>query len=183
MLPLLDHQVDRLRPGELDVGAGRIEVRVVGDDLARTAHDAEEDLLRSAPLVGGDDVLEREERLHALQEPIPGRRPRVTLVPALDARPLRRRHRARARIGQEVDQHVVSVEVEEVVAGSLELGLALRHGGEPHGFHALDAERLDDRCPALHVGQSIGAGTDAPAPCGKITCGLPSHLEARRSSS
>jgi len=70
---LLDHEVDSLGASELDVGARRIEVRVVRHDLARAADHAEQDLLRGASLVGRDDVLERKERLHALQEPIPRR--------------------------------------------------------------------------------------------------------------
>ena len=51
-------QVERERPSELDVGAGRVEVAVVGDDVALFAHDREEDPLGSAALMGRDDVLE-----------------------------------------------------------------------------------------------------------------------------
>ena len=164
VVALLDHQVDGLRAGELDVGSRRVEMCVVRHHLAWTADDAEQDLLRCAPLVGGDHVLEREERLHALQEPVPGRRSRVALVAALDARPLRGRHRAGARIGQQVDEHVIRVEVEQVVAGRLELLLPLRDGRQPDRLDALDAERFDDRLPALHAGESIGVARSATVP-------------------
>ena len=43
----------------------------------------------------------------------------------LDRRPLVAAHRAGARIGQEVDEDVVGVDVEEVVAGGLDGGEAL----------------------------------------------------------
>ena len=52
-------QVDRLGAGELDVGAGRVEVGVRRDHLARSADDAEQDLLGGSALVGRDDVAER----------------------------------------------------------------------------------------------------------------------------
>ena len=42
---LLDHQVHRLGAGELDVGARRVEMRVVWHDLVRTTDHAEQDLL------------------------------------------------------------------------------------------------------------------------------------------
>ena len=44
-------QVDRLRAGELDVGARRVEVGVVGDDVARLAERREQDALGRAALV------------------------------------------------------------------------------------------------------------------------------------
>ena len=66
-------QVDRLGTRELDVGARRVEMGVVGHDLARAADDREEDLLGGPSLVGRDDVLEREELLNCLEEAVPGR--------------------------------------------------------------------------------------------------------------
>ena len=109
-------QVDRLGAGVLDVGARRVEVGVVGDDLRRTAEDGEQDLLRRAALVRWDDVLEREELLDRAEEAIPRRRPGVALIAVLDRGPLVAAHRARARVGQQVDDHVRGVDVEEVVA-------------------------------------------------------------------
>ena len=51
-----DHQIDRGRAGPLDVGARRVEVRVVRDGAAGTAEDTEEDLLGGPALMGRDDV-------------------------------------------------------------------------------------------------------------------------------
>ena len=86
-----------------------------------------------------------------LEEPEPRRRAGIALVAALDAGPLLGRHGARARVGQQVDEDVVGVEVEQVVAGRLEAPLALLHRRQPDGLDGLDAERLDDRLPALHA--------------------------------
>jgi hypothetical protein len=55
---LVDDQVDRLGAGVLDVGAGRVEVGVVGDDLALAAERARRGSLAGPALVGRQDVLE-----------------------------------------------------------------------------------------------------------------------------
>ena len=68
VVALLDDEVDRLGARELDVGPGRVEVGVVGNPLAGAADDREEDLLGGPTLVCRDDVLEREQRLDALEE-------------------------------------------------------------------------------------------------------------------
>jgi len=145
-----DDAVDGLGAGELHVGAGGVEVRVRGDDLAGPADHAEQDLLRRAALVGGDHVTVREQLGHRGEEAVPRRRAGVGLVAALDAGPLLGAHGAGARIGQEVDQDVVGVEVEEVVAGGAELRLSFVHGREPDRLDALDPEGLDDRAETLH---------------------------------
>ena len=59
-------------------------------------------------------------------------------------------HRARARIGEQVDEHVGGVEIEEVVSRFAQMGLALVHRRHPDRLDALDPERLDDRAIALH---------------------------------
>ena len=121
-------------------------------------------LLRGPALVGRDDVAEREQVLDRLEEHEPAGTARVALVAALDRRPLVAAHRARAGVGQQVDQHVLGVEVEQVPAGGLERRLALGLGGQPDGLHGVDPERLDDRLPAVHGGEhtarrSVGRGT------------------------
>ena len=66
-----DDQVDGLGAGVLDVGAGRIEMGVVGDGLSGATDRREQDLLGGPALVRRDDVFEREERLDRLEERIP----------------------------------------------------------------------------------------------------------------
>ena len=145
-----DDEVDRLGAGELDVGARRVEVRVVRDDLVRPAEHAEQDLLGGPTLVGGDDVREREQRLDRLEEHVPRRRAGVRLVAVLDRRPLVAAHRARARVGQQVDEHVLGVDRKQVEAGRLERRLALVARGDADGLDGVDAERLDDRPREVH---------------------------------
>ncbi len=152
----------RLGAGELDVRARRVEVRVVRDHLAGPADRAEQDLLGGAPLVRGDHVREREERLHRLEEPVPGGRARVALVAVLDRGPLVARHRARPGVGEQVDQDVVGVQVEQVVAGGADRGLALLAGGDPQRLDRVDPERLDDR---VELGRGHGARVPRETVC------------------
>jgi hypothetical protein len=49
-------QIDGLGAHEFNIGAGGVEVGVVGDDVALPAHHVEEDALGGATLVCGDDV-------------------------------------------------------------------------------------------------------------------------------
>jgi hypothetical protein len=150
---LSDDEVERLGAGRLDVRPRRVEVRVVGDDLAGSADDREEDLLRRPALVRRDDVTEREQVLDRLEEREPRGRPGIRLVAVLDRGPLVPAHRAGPRIGQEIDQDVVGMEREEIAAGGLEGRFALRPGRDPDRFHGVDAERLDDRPELVHRGE------------------------------
>ena len=88
-----------------------------GTTLPVAAEDAEEDPLGGAALVGRDDVLEREQLADGVAEDEVRRRAGVGLVAVLDRRPLVAAHRAGARVGQQVDQHVARVQLEEVEAG------------------------------------------------------------------
>jgi hypothetical protein len=62
----------------------------------------------------------------------------------LNRRPLIPRHRAGAGIGQQIDEDVLGVQVEEVKAGALDGRLALRRGCHAQGLDRMNAERLDD---------------------------------------
>ena len=145
VVALGDDEVDRLGARELDVRPGGVEMRVVGHDLARAADRREQDLLGGAALVGRDHVLEREERAHRLEEDEPGRRAGVALVAALDRGPLVAGHRARAGVGQEVDEDVGRVEPEDVVPGVANRAGAVRGRRQLQRLDRVDAERLDDR--------------------------------------
>ena len=54
--PLGDDQVHGLGAAVFDVGPGRVEVVVVGHDLARPAHQFEEDALAGPTLMRRQDV-------------------------------------------------------------------------------------------------------------------------------
>ena len=68
-----------------------------------------------------------------------------------------RDRKASTSYGQQVDQDVVGVEVEEVVPGRLERGVALLDRRQPDGLDRMDPERLDDRPPAVHGAEDRGA--------------------------
>ncbi len=94
VVPFGYHQISSLGAGEFDVGPRGIEMGVVGNQLARTAHHREENPLGGAALVGGNDVTKRKQLLHGGFETEPRGRTGVTLVTVLNGGPLVPRHRA-----------------------------------------------------------------------------------------
>jgi hypothetical protein len=68
----------------------------------------------------------------------------------LDGRPLVAAHCPGSRVGQQVDQHVLGVDREQVEAGRLERRLSLGARGDADGLDGVDAERLDDRPREVH---------------------------------
>ena len=77
----------------------------------------EEDPLGRAPLVRGDDVAKPGEVLHDGLEAIKRSAAGVRLVALHQRAPLRRRHRAGAGVGEQIDQDVVAAQQEHVAAG------------------------------------------------------------------
>ena len=67
----------------------------------------EQDALGGAALVRRDDVAEAGQVLDHVAEAVEGAAPGVRLVALHDRAPLRRRHRAGAGVGQQVDEHVL----------------------------------------------------------------------------
>ena len=144
-LPALgDDQVARFRATVLDMRPRRVEVRVVQHDIAGPGDHVEEDVLGRAALVRGDHVLEAGDVAHGRLEAIERRRARVRFVGGDHARPLAGRHRAGAAVGQQVDQHVLGLEQERIVAGFRQILLAFGAGGETDRLDRADAEWFDD---------------------------------------
>jgi hypothetical protein len=140
-----DRQVYCLRADELDVGARGVEVRVVGDDIALLAGHAEQNALGGAPLVRGDHMLIAEDVLDGVAEAIEAAAAGVALVTLHDRSPLPRGHRAGARVGQQVDEHIVGGKQKQVVVGGPQQLFALFARGPADRFHTLDAKWFDDR--------------------------------------
>ncbi len=138
-------EVERDGSAELDVGARRVEVAVVGHHVALVAHDGEEDPLGSSALMGRDDVLEAGDVLDRVAEAEPAGASRIRLVAAHDAAPLLGAHCAGAGVGEEVDDHVFGAQLEDVVAGLGDHLLSLLACGHLDLLDHFDAERLDDR--------------------------------------
>ena len=117
---LRDDQVPGLGALDLDVGARRVEMVVVRHDIARMQDRVEQDPLSGSSLVSRNDVRESGEVLDDRFEAIERPAPRIGLVGLHQSAPLRRRHGPGSGIGQQVDQHVLGLQPEHVVAGLLQ---------------------------------------------------------------
>jgi hypothetical protein len=112
VLPFFDHQVDGLGPDELDVGAGGVEVRVVGNYISFLAGDSEKDALGGASLMGGDYVTVTEDILDGTFEMVEAAATGVAFIAFHDRGPLVRGHGSGAGVGEQVDQDIVRGEKE-----------------------------------------------------------------------
>src|SRR5271165_7451009 len=139
-----DHQVSSLGTDEFHVGAGGIEMRVVGDDIAFLAHHAEQNALGGATLMSGNDVFVAKDILHRIAKAIEAAAAGVALVAFHDCGPQTRGHGAGSGIGEEIDENVIGGKKKQVVKRSPQPLLALRAGGPVNRLDALDAKRLDN---------------------------------------
>lgn len=139
-----DHQIDGFSAYELDVGAGCVEMSVVGNDVAVPAHDAEQNALGGSPLVSGDDVTIAEDVLNRVAEMIEAAAPGIALITLHQRRPLVGRHGAGAGVSQQIDQNVFRRQKKDVVVSCPEHLLPLSSGRPAYRFPTLDSKRLDD---------------------------------------
>ncbi len=140
-----NRQIHGFGPHKFNVGARGVEVRVIGNHIALLAHHAEQNALGRATLVRGDHMLVAEDVLDGVAKMVEAPAAGIALVAQHDGRPLLRRHRAGARIGEQVDQHIVSRQQKQVVMRGPQQLFALLPRGPANRFDALDAKRLDDR--------------------------------------
>ena len=181
LVPLGDHQVEGLRALELDVGARGVEVGVVGHDVAGLAHRREEDALGGPPLVGRDDVAIAEDVPHGRLEAVEAAAAGIGLVPAHHAGPLLGAHRAGSAVGEQVDDHVVGLDLEEVEARLLQDPLALLARRLADRLDGLDAEGLEDRAIALALAHDRHGRSSLPS--SRLRRGHPWGRTARKSAS
>ena len=83
-----NRQIDGFSADELDIGAGGVEVGVVGHNVALFAGNAEQDALRRASLVGRNDVLVPEDVLDRVPETVETLAAGVALIAFHDRGPL-----------------------------------------------------------------------------------------------
>ena len=110
-----DRNVHRFCADKLNVGAGSVEVRIVGDDVSLLAHHAEQNALGGATLVRRDHVPIAEDVLHRITKVVEAAAAGVALVTHHHRSPLPRGHRTGARVGEQVNQHIVGGQQEQVV--------------------------------------------------------------------
>ena len=138
--PFFNDQVDRVRALGLHVGPGGVEMRVVGYRVRGLGDDREQDAFRGPALVCGDQVFERHQVFHRLFETVERRAAGVGFVALHDRAPLPGAHAGGAGIGQQVDQHVIRVQCEQVVVSSLDALFPLLAGGHADGFYGFDSK-------------------------------------------
>src|SRR5579862_3615025 len=95
MFALRNDQIDCLCSDKFDVGARGIEMCVVGDYIARFAHDAEQNPFRRATLMSRDHVAIAKYLLNGTPEVIVALAAGIALIPFHDRGPLSCGHRAR----------------------------------------------------------------------------------------
>ncbi len=146
-------QVQGLRTRRLDVRARRVEVMVSRDHLALAGGHREQDPFRGSTLVRRYHVLVSGQLTDRRLEAREAARACVRLVAPHHPGPLLGAHGSGARVGEEVDEHVLRRQLEQVVAGGLEMSLALTPRGHAQGLDGLDLEGLDDGSEAIHRSQ------------------------------
>jgi len=144
VLAFFDHQIDGLGSDEFDIGAGGVEVRVVRNDVALFAGDAEEDALGSASLMRGDDVAVAEDFLDGALEMVEAAAAGVAFIAFHHSGPLVGGHGSGAGVGEQVDKDVVSRKKKQVVMGGFQELLALLASRPADRFNALVTEGFDD---------------------------------------
>ncbi len=143
---LLVQRVQGARAGQLDVHLGGVEVEVRQEHRPLRAAPLDQlrvqNLLRTAPLVGGHEVGVAKHLVDGVHQPVVAAAAGIGLVGGHHRAPLPVAHGAAAAVGQQVDVHVVAAQqkgVEPRLLQRLLAVLARRHGDALYG---LDAEGL-----------------------------------------
>jgi len=152
-------QVRRLPPHILDIGAGGIEMTVVGHPISGAYQSFRQDRLGGPSLMGGQYVGKTGDIPYGALETFPGPAAGVAFVPHHHGRPLGRGHGAGAAVGEQVDTAVVGVQQKDVVMRPLEGRGTLLGSGQVDGLRGFDAKGLDDR---THI---ILLNTTSSSPC------------------
>ncbi len=168
----------------VELGGG--EVHVAGHDVAGLDEDLREDVLRTAPLVGGHEVRVAVELLHRLLQVVVVAAAGVSLVAQHQPGPLAVAHGAGAAVGEQVDVDQLGGQKEGVVAGFFDGLHTLFTRGHEEGFDHLDLEGLgpgclahvDRRCSVVirpRVGHRAGAARAPPRPAAPARPGTARH--------
>ncbi len=144
LLAFGDDEVESFGADSFDVGAGGVEVGVVGHYVATLEHGGEEDALGGASLVSGNDVGVSEDALHGVAEADVAAASSVALIAFLNGSPLVDGHGTGAGVGEQIDEDIVGGEQEQVVVRCFQKAFAVGTLGPMDGLDTLDAEWFDD---------------------------------------
>ncbi len=92
LFALGNQQVNRFGSHKFDIGPGRVEVSIVGNDIALLARYSKENPLGRASLVCRNHMLVAHDLLHRVAEPVKAPAARVAFIALHHSRPLMRRH-------------------------------------------------------------------------------------------
>ena len=137
--------IQRLRADIFDVGARRVEMTVIWNNVARLQARRRKNMFGRPSLMRRKNMLEAGNFTHGALEPSPGRASRIAFVAKHQSRPLPRRHRARSAVGQQIDRHVFGVQQKNIMVRLGEAAFAMTPPGNRQCFGHLDAEWLYDR--------------------------------------
>src|SRR5690625_3948127 len=149
------HAVNGLGPAELDVGARRIKMGVAQKGLAPAAQVSVQNALGRPSLVGRKNIWIAGQVMNGPFKALPADRARIGFISLHHSRPLRRAHGRRPAVGQQINDDLLRLQLERVVAGFRQVFFALRSGGQGNGLNRLDAKRLDDCVELLRHGLSL----------------------------
>ena len=137
-----DGDIDGEGLAALDVALGGVEVGVAGHNHAGFYEVAEQDVLSSTALVGGDDIVEAGELGDGVLHVEEAAGSAVAFVTHHHGAPLAVAHGAGAGVGEEVDVDVIALQHENVLVGFFEPFFALFAGGFLDRFNHLDFPRF-----------------------------------------
>jgi hypothetical protein len=144
-LPALgDEQVYSLGAHELDVGARCIEMSVIRNDVTFLARDFKQNAFCRTTLVSGDDMFVADDFVDRVAEAIEASASGVALIALHDRSPLVRGHGSGSRVSEEIDEHIICWQEEEVVVRGFQQFFALRARRPADRLDAFDSEWLDD---------------------------------------
>lgn len=144
LLAFWNDQIYGFSSNKFDIRARGIKVRIVRYDIAFFVHHAEQDALRSAPLVSGDYMPIPEDGLNCPLETFETLAAGVTFVAFHNRCPLMGGHRSRAGVGEQIYQHICGWQKKKVVMRCSQQTFALWTRSPANGFNALNPKGLND---------------------------------------
>jgi hypothetical protein len=94
--------------------------------------------------VGWDNMLKRHQLSHSRFKPFKRRTSGVRFIAFYNCTPLTGAHAAGARVGEQIDNHILRIEFKHIVISRFDKGFALGAGSHFDGFNRFNAEWFDD---------------------------------------
>ena len=119
MEPFGHGQVEGLGPADFDIGAGGVKVGVVGYNLIVSPDNVKQNFFRRASLVGGNDMAKSGQILNRFFQTIKALGSGIGFIAFNHAAPLAGAHGRSAAVSQQINEHVIRMNIEKIIAGFL----------------------------------------------------------------